>query len=73
MQAAEFRSLSPSELRLIWVSWLGQQRRLDLRAAMICCSMAGGHPADYFPSLDCCRPPFPSDEQMASKIDQVLG
>lgn len=69
MTIEEFEELSPGMARDLWVAWLADQRRQDLRAAVICCIMGGGKPGDYFPSL---TPPLPTDEQMAAKIDSVL-
>lgn len=71
MTAAEFGVLAPSDLNDLWEAWEQREARLDLRAGVIAASIAGGSPADFFPSL--LPPPPATTEELEAKIESVFA
>ncbi|MFN7019882.1 MAG: hypothetical protein ACK4WH_00965 [Phycisphaerales bacterium] len=50
-------------------AWRERERRLDYRAAVVACSIAGGRPGDLFPSL---APDPPGPEDLDAKIERAM-
>lgn len=76
--------MSPAEVHDHREAWRERERRADWRFGMLAAAISNPyrdsarqaqpfHPADFFPSLEDMRPPPPSDEELASKIEAALG
>lgn len=68
MRADELDRLSLGEFALLRAAWVDEQRRQDYRAAVLAVSLRGGHPADYFPSLEFLRPEPPGPAELERKL-----